>query len=114
MVDGKKIIGSAQLRKDGVILQQNSLPLAVDYPAWDEVFFRSDWQAVMREGMVDLWTAAGRETPEDEVVAVLREGFRSALGVDFTDSAFTPDEERRARELVPEYAVQVVTAGTAC
>lgn len=108
MVNGRKIIGSAQLRKDGVILQQNSLPLSVDYPIWGQVFFRSDWEAVMRDGMVDLWTAAGREVPEADVVAAIAEGFTSALGVKFADSAFTPEEEQRAWELAPEYAVQTV------
>ena len=46
MVHGRKIIGSAQMRKDGLILQQNSLPLTVDFARWEEVFYRSEWQAV--------------------------------------------------------------------
>jgi len=108
MVEGRKIVGSAQQRKNGVILQQNSLPLSVDYPMWERVFYRSDWEAVMRDGMVDLWTAAGREVAEDEVVTALCAGFRSALGVELTEGAFTAEEERRAWELVGEYAVQSV------
>jgi lipoate-protein ligase A len=106
MVEGRKIIGSAQMRRDGVILQQNSLPLSVDYPIWEQVFHRSDWEAVMRDGMVDLWTAAGREVPEAEVVAALCEGFRSALGVDLQACVFSPEEERRAWELAAEFTVK--------
>jgi len=112
MVEGRKIIGSAQSRKNGVILQQNSLPLSVDYPVWEQVFHRSDWEAVMRDGMVDLWTAAGRDVPEDEVVAALCDGFRSALGVTLVEGAFTAEEEQRAWELAPEYSVQYIKLQT--
>lgn len=105
MVSGKKIIGSAQLRKDGIILQQNSLPLSVDFPIWEEVFYRSDWEAVKQSGAVDLWTVAGRHVPEADVVAALCEGFRSALGIQFEEDGISPEEERRAWELAPEYLV---------
>ncbi|MHB9026148.1 MAG: lipoate--protein ligase family protein [Armatimonadota bacterium] len=105
MVAGKKIIGSAQMRTGGIILQQNSLPLEIDFPKWDEVFHRSDWQAVARSGAVGLWDAAGRDVSEDEVVAALCAGFTAALGVTLQESTFTSAEEARARELLPEYAV---------
>jgi len=114
MVNGKKIIGSAQLRKDGIILQQNSLPLAVDFPLWDEVFYRSDWEAVQRAGATDLCTLAGRPVTEDTVVAALCAGFATVLGVALVPDDFTPAEAARARELMPDYAAQTVDgAGTA-
>lgn len=105
MVADKKIIGCAQLRRSGVILQQNSLPVAINFPLWDEVFFRSEWQSVAEEGAVDLNSAAGREIPEDEVVAALCEGFRSALDIELEVGALTQAEEQRARELMPQYQV---------
>lgn len=106
MVAGRKIIGCAQQRKDGIILQQNSLPLSVEFPLWDKVFHRSDWEAVMRDGMVDLWTAAGRQVVEGDVVAALCAGFAATLGIRLETGVLTAEEERRAWELVPEYAVQ--------
>lgn len=106
MVNGSKIIGSAQLRKDGIILQQNSLPLSIDFPKWDEVFFRSDWQSVAKGGAVDLWSAAGRQIPYDDVVAALVAGVEEVFDVQLTPGDFTPEERRRAEALVPEYAVQ--------
>ena len=110
MVNGRKIIGSAQMRKDGVILQQNSLPLRVDFPRWDEVFYRSDWQAVAQSGAVDLWSAANRQVGYAEVVEALQYGFTSALAITFTVDRITADEERRTRELMPEYAVNCYTS----
>ncbi len=105
MVDGKKIIGSAQQRKDGVILQQNSLPLAVDYPRWADVFYRSEWELVAQSGMVDLHTAAGRPVPHDDVVAALCAGFTAALGITLETSTLTPAEIARAKERLGEFVV---------
>lgn len=105
MVGGSKIIGSAQLRKNGIILQQNSLPLAIDFPRWDDVFLRANWKAVADGGAVDLWTAAGREIAYDEVVAALRAGVESALHTHLRPDTLTDEEAARARALVPEYAV---------
>ena len=104
MVAGRKIIGSAQLRKNGVILQQNSLPLQINFPLWDEVFFRSDWQHVADSGAVDLWLAAGREIAHDEVVEAICDGFRSVLGITFVNDALTDADADRARTLQPDYA----------
>ena len=105
MVRDRKIIGCAQARKGGIILQQNSLPLSIDFPLWDEVFYRADWQAVADEGAIDLWTAAGRQIPYDEVVAAICEGMEGVLGADLTPGALTAEEEARARELMPEVMV---------
>ncbi len=105
MVNGSKLIGSAQLRKDGVILQQNSLPLTINFPAWDDVFFRSDWQAVARGGATDLWTAAGAQVPYDAVVDALCAGLTSELGITLNPDTLTSTESQRAEALTAELAV---------
>ena len=105
MIDHRKIIGCAQLRKHGVILQQNSLPLSVNYPLWDEVFFRSDWQSVASSGAVDLWTAAKRQIPYDEVVQALCYGFQSALHLELALDQLTGAEAAYAQDLQQQYAV---------
>ena len=105
MVHGRKIIGSAQMRKDGLILQQNSLPLTVNYPQWESVFYRSEWRSVAESGAIDLYSAAGRPVEYAEVVDALRYGFETALGIEFAVGALSEAEERRARELLPEYEI---------
>jgi len=105
MVQGRKIIGSAQMRKDGIILQQNSLPLTVNYAQWESVFYRSEWQAVAESGAIDLFSAAGRPVEYNEVVEALRYGFETALDIEFTVGTLTEAEEQRARELLPEYTI---------
>jgi lipoate-protein ligase A len=105
MVHGKKIIGSAQMRKTGMILQQNSLPLAIDFPLWDEVFYRSDWEAVARSGATDLYTAAGRHVAYDEVVSALCAGFTAELDADLVLDALSEAELARTQALMPEYSI---------
>lgn len=108
MVAGKKLIGSAQMRKDGLILQQNSLPLVINFPTWGDAFYRADWEAVMKAGAVDLHTCAGRAVPYDEVVAALCAGFTAALGITLAPGALTAVEAARADALTPEYTIQAI------
>lgn len=105
MVSGKKLIGSAQLRKDGIIVQQNSLPLTIDFPRWDAVFHRSDWEQVQRAGAIGLHDCAGHVIPYDDVVAALCAGFTAVLGVDLVPGALSADELARADTLMPEFAI---------
>lgn len=105
MVNGSKLIGSAQMRRDGVILQQNSLPLTVDFPKWEDVFYQSDWKTVSQGVATDLWTAAGREIAYDEVVAALALGFRDALGAQLMEDALSSKERDCADALQQEFVV---------
>lgn len=105
MVAGKKIIGCAQLRKDGIILQQNSLPLTIDFSLWEEVFYRSDADAVARDGVLTLHAAAGREVVYNDVVAALFTGFEAKLNTILVPGKLTPEEDSRARELMAELSV---------
>ncbi len=99
MINGAKIIGSAQMRRDGVILQQNSLPLNIDFPRWDEIFYRSDWEKVAAGKAVSLNEAAGRAISEEEVINAIKAGFTEKLGVAWTESAISATEMIRAGEL---------------
>ncbi|MEI6519485.1 MAG: lipoate--protein ligase family protein [bacterium] len=99
MVNGAKIIGSAQMRRDGVILQQNSLPLNINFPVWEEIFYRSDWEKVAAGKAVSLNEAAGRNVSEDEVINALKAGFAEEFGTVWIDSKITVEEMKRAEEL---------------
>ena len=105
MVHGQKIIGSAQQRKGGVILQQNSLPISIDFAAWEQVFYRSDAERVERDGATDLQRILGYTIAEETVVQALCAGFTSTLGVEFVKEALTDDERARIEILESEYHV---------
>jgi len=104
-VNGRKIAGSAQVRRQGVILQHGSLPWELDADKLFIVLKFSGRQAADRMKQVFLNKATclravtGREIPWEEISAALREGFVSTLGIDLEPARLTPEEERLAGEL---------------
>ncbi len=78
-VGGRKLLGSAQVRRGGVLLQHGALPLTLDYALWAAVFGAGDPQAYV-EGMqrraIGLWEAVGREIPRRAVRNALHAAFQ--------------------------------------
>jgi lipoate-protein ligase A len=107
VVGSSKLVGSAQVQRDGVILQQNSLPLRVDVGDWEEVFRRGR-RAPEATG---LWEAAGREVSYREAAEALREGFAEAFGVEFGEEGLSGWEHERARELAGKVMVGAGSGG---
>ncbi|MCG9967168.1 lipoate--protein ligase family protein [Pelotomaculum terephthalicicum JT] len=105
-VNGKKIAGSAQVRRQGVILQHGSLPWELDADKLFLVLKFSGRQAADRMKQAFLAKATcmravtEREIPWAEISAALREGFKSALGVELETGRLTAEETRLALELV--------------
>ena len=98
--DGK-LVGSAQVQRNGVILQQNSLPLRINLDDWRRVFRRSH-DAPQATGLCD---AAGRIVAYHEVAAALRDGFASTFDVELRKSDLTQQERALVRQLLAEVAV---------
>jgi lipoate-protein ligase A len=96
-VGGKKIVGSAQVHHARVILQQNSLPVAVDLERCCQAF-GTDPAAPggMAEAATDLQTALERLVAAGEVIGALRDGFAQALGVRFEPGDLTDAERAEA------------------
>ncbi len=95
VVGSSKLVGSAQVQREGVILQQNSLPLRMEVGDWREVFLRAE----EAPEAVGLWEAAGREVGYSEVAGALRAGFEDVFGVVLEEGELTGWEVERAREL---------------
>ena len=49
-VQGRKLLGSAQVRRSGVLLQHGALPLSLDYELWAQAFGAADIPAYV-DGM---------------------------------------------------------------
>lgn len=84
-LDGAKLVGNAQMRRDGTLLQQGSIRLAPveGQPA----------------GVTSVQEALGRRPRRREVAEALVEGFAQAWGVDFRDGGLSPREEKLAQRL---------------
>jgi lipoate-protein ligase A len=87
-VDGAKLVGSAQLRRDGVLLQQGSIRLA-----------RPGGQP---SELASLEEAVGRRVSRSEMAAALVEGFGRAWAVQFRRGRLTADEEQLAQQVERE------------
>jgi lipoate-protein ligase A len=101
---GRKLVGSAQWRARGGVLQHGSLPLEgeitriVDYLALSEPE-RTAQRRALRARACTLEKALGRRVPFAEAARALAEGFAEALNLRLVAGEITPDEQARAEEL---------------
>lgn len=84
--DGAKLIGSAQLRRDGVILQHGSIRLEPDADLFAEVFGKDFFTPVQ------LPLSFREEDLISTVIAALTSAARDCFGVDFVLQPLSPEE----------------------
>lgn len=108
-VDEKKLIGSAQVRKFGAVLQHGSLPLNGDITRiCDALVFESDTQREtirrrVQQRAATLESALRHPVAWERAVEVMIEGFQTVFGLRFEHSdTLTPGEKARAAELNAE------------
>ncbi|MHB9146040.1 MAG: lipoate--protein ligase family protein [Symbiobacteriia bacterium] len=107
VVDGRKLVGSAQMRRDGVILQHGSILLDLDA---DRLFAAlrvpperlAAVKAAFLAKATSVRQAAGGPATWDEARRALAAGFGSGLDLQLTPGELTPGELDRAAELARE------------
>ena len=105
VVRGRKLLGSAQNRRSGFVLQHGSLPLAGDLTRLIECLqFSSEAdRAALRRSLAEHAVTAeeltGRVIGLQEASDALTAGFTAALGIVLLPSDLTPEEQRCAMEL---------------
>ncbi len=110
-VAGKKVVGSAQGRARGVILQHGSIPLALDREAVvDCLNLGEKRDAVLRvleRKAASVGELLGREIEFEELAETLYRGFAEHLGMDFEETPYTAGELENAERLAAEkYATE--------
>jgi len=111
-VDGKKVIGSAQARKKGGVLQHGSLPLKGDLARITSALSLSTDERQSAALRVHARAATMEEilgyAPSWEKAAeAFQHAFESALNLELHPSGLSPWEEKRVQELVRDkYANQ--------
>ena len=89
VVDGQKLIGSAQARPTGRVLQHGSLPLTGDiarvvpYLAYERDDERAALAAHLRERATTISDALGRAVSYNEAAEAMAQGFAEALNLTF-------------------------------
>lgn len=104
-VDGKKIVGSAQMRRFGVLLQHGSIPLELEA---DKLFAclkfpsqaaRARAKDAFLTKATSIRAALGRPVSFMETSEAVAKGLAEALGVGFVEGELTRKERQTAEEL---------------
>jgi lipoyl(octanoyl) transferase len=106
--EGRKLIGSAQARRNGIFLQQGTILLKV---AVERLFSaikpppkqtRSEAIAQVQSRLTDIETALGRPVGFEEAQAAFVAGFAAHFGIEFYPSDLTPLEQTLTDQLLAE------------
>ena len=106
-IDRRKLIGSAQVRKQGVILQHGSILLDFSPEELVGILQVSSEEsiktiAMLKNKVADLKTALGRSVTWDEVRIAMTNGLQAALQIDEVVGELTTAEIKRAEVLTSE------------
>lgn len=102
VVDGRKLIGSAQMRGRGALLQHGALPLTGDIARICPFLIPSADPARVRARAVTLSAVLGREVSWEEVAQAVADGFARALNLQLEPGELTPWEVESAQQLRQE------------
>jgi lipoate-protein ligase A len=105
---GRKLVGSAQVRRNGVVLQHGALPLEGDVSRLVDVLALQEPDRVALRGKlleraIALDEVVGLVVPFDEAAEALAQGFRSALNLEFTLGKLSSFEREAAEGLMSRY-----------
>lgn len=98
-VAGRKLVGSAQLRRFGGLLQHGSVPLRLDRALVGRLVEGHVESHRVLQTATSLEEALGRPVTFEEAAAALQEGLIRALGWRLEPGALSPEEEVLARKL---------------
>jgi lipoate-protein ligase A len=101
---GKKLIGSAQLRRKKMVLQHGTLPLRGDLNRIIKTLNfspeeRDQQRQLLPERAITLEQILGRVVPFSEVVEALAQGFAEQFNLTLQEAALTPREQELAERL---------------
>ncbi len=109
---GRKLIGSAQSRRQGYVLQHGSLPLVGDVTRLVDVLaLAEDARGMLRAQLARRACTLAQALGEDEgspqvdflhVAQALAQGFAQALDLELVPGQLTPQETREAARLIRE------------
>lgn len=105
----RKLVGSAQVRRQGVVLQHGALPLYGDVARLADVLQlpaaeRQSLRTKLEQRAIALDEALGRRAVWSEVAAALAAGFAAALNLTLEPGDLSPFELAAATRLQQKYA----------
>ena len=106
---GRKLVGSAQVRRDGIVLQHGAVPLKGDVSRLVDVLVLSETErntlrSKLLERAIALDEVVSRVVPFDETAKAITQGFEKALHLEFTPGNLSPYELSVAKRLKSRYS----------
>ncbi|GEL78406.1 lipoate--protein ligase family protein [Tenuibacillus multivorans] len=108
VIDGKKAAGSAQTRKQGVILQHGSVPISMDNDQLFDLFVypsdnvRQRVKTKFADKATTMEAYLGRNLTLDEVEEAFYHGFEKGLDIQLKPYELTAEEEQEVISLAKE------------
>lgn len=108
VVEGRKVVGSAQVRQQHTILQHGSILLDMDVDLLFSVLrfsserIRDHFKKMFVEKAVSIKDFSGTTVTFEQAAAAFAKGFEKGLGVKLEPSGLTPEEQAKVAELVQE------------
>lgn len=105
---GKKLIGSAQVRRKDGILQHGTLPLTGDIAlicdalAYPDEATREEAKNLVRDRATTLEAVLGEYVSWEKAAESLVKGFEDTFGIHFTEDSLSDEEKSLAEQLVLE------------
>lgn len=105
-VDGRKVVGSAQVRQRGVLLQHGSMPLRLDRCAVVDCLnlgsetLRSRVLRTLETKAAGLTEVSSQPIDCASLARAVQAGFEETLGVSFIRDDLTAEEKSRVEELI--------------
>ncbi len=92
--NGKKMVGSAQLRRKSAVLQHGSILLDQPQSLLPELLGKKIGEVTINDRHANLFDALGKRISHGELEEALKAGFASAFGVDTQPGPLTPEEHQ--------------------
>lgn len=109
LIKDKKVSGSAQLRRRGVVLQHGTILMDLDLEKMF-TFLRVPWAKTMEQVLpvarrkhTSIHLAVNPKISRDDILKALVQGFSEALDAQFTEGSLTPFETGMAERLYKKY-----------
>lgn len=112
-VDGKKLSGNAQTRKDGILLQHGSIPMHIDEEMLFDLFLfpseevRKQKQAAFVDKAIAINQITNQQHTYEQLTRAFYDGFAKGLNVQFTPLTLTATQWDEVHQLAQtKYAVK--------
>ncbi len=101
LVSGKKIVGSAQKRVNGKLLQHGAILIDIDVGKYCSLFSNCNEELIkkLKERMTSINSELKKEMNYNHVKQSMIKGFEKALDIEFEESGLTEEELELAKKL---------------